>query len=76
MIERVKAKLKEIEPGLPPGVKIVTTYDRSELILRSIDNLKHTLIEEMIIVAHRDPDLPVARSQRDHSDRHHSDRGR
>ena len=33
VIERVKAKLKEIEPGLPPGVKIVTAYDRSELIL-------------------------------------------
>ena len=33
-------------PSLPPGVKIVTTYDRSELIQRSIDNLKHTLIEE------------------------------
>ena len=35
----------------PPGVKIVTAYDRSELIQRSIDNLKHTLIEEMVIVA-------------------------
>ena len=51
VIERVKAKLKEIEPGLPPGVKIVTAYDRSELILASIDNLKHTLIEEMTVVA-------------------------
>jgi Cu(I)/Ag(I) efflux system membrane protein CusA/SilA len=50
VIERVKAKLKEIEPGLPPGVKIVTAYDRSELILASIDNLKHTLIEELIVV--------------------------
>ena len=40
-----------LEPGLPKGVKIVTTYDRSDLILRSIDNLKHTLIEELIIVA-------------------------
>ncbi len=44
VIERVKAKLKEIEPGLPAGVKMVTAYDRRELILRSIDNLKHTLI--------------------------------
>ncbi len=51
VIERVKAKLHELEPGLPPGVKIVSAYDRSELILRSIDNLKHTLIEEMIIVS-------------------------
>ena len=50
VIERVKAKLKEIEPGLPAGVKLVTTYDRSELILASIDNLKHTLIEELIVV--------------------------
>jgi Cu(I)/Ag(I) efflux system membrane protein CusA/SilA len=51
VIERVKAKLKEIEPGLPPGVKVVTAYDRSELILASIENLKHTLIEELAVVA-------------------------
>ena len=51
VIERIKEKLKEIEPGLPPGVKIVTTYDRSELINRSIDTLKHTLAEELIIVS-------------------------
>ena len=51
VIERVKAKLKELEPAFPPGVKVVTVYDRSDLILRSIDNLKHTLIEELIIVA-------------------------
>jgi Cu(I)/Ag(I) efflux system membrane protein CusA/SilA len=51
VIERVKAKLKEIEPSLPAGMKIVTNYDRSELILRSIDTLKHTLIEELIIVS-------------------------
>ena len=51
VIERVKQKLHDIEAGLPAGVKIVTAYDRSELILRSIDNLKHTLIEELIIVA-------------------------
>ncbi len=51
VIARVKAKLHELEPGLPAGVKIVSAYDRSELILRSIDNLKHTLIEEMIIVS-------------------------
>jgi Cu(I)/Ag(I) efflux system membrane protein CusA/SilA len=50
VIDRVKAKLKEIEPGLPPGVQLVTAYDRSELILASIDNLKHTLIEELAVV--------------------------
>jgi Cu(I)/Ag(I) efflux system membrane protein CusA/SilA len=51
VIERVKAKLKEIEPGLPKDVQLVTAYDRSELILASIDNLKHTLIEELAVVA-------------------------
>jgi Cu(I)/Ag(I) efflux system membrane protein CusA/SilA len=51
VIDRVKAKLKEIQPGLPAGVKVVPVYDRSDLILRSIDNLKHTLIEELIIVS-------------------------
>jgi Cu(I)/Ag(I) efflux system membrane protein CusA/SilA len=51
VIDRVKQKLHDLEPGLPKGVKIVTAYDRSELIQRSIDNLKHTLIEEMTIVA-------------------------
>ena len=51
VIDRVKARLKEIEPGLPPGVKLVTAYDRSELILASIDNLKQTLIEELAVVA-------------------------
>jgi Cu(I)/Ag(I) efflux system membrane protein CusA/SilA len=51
VIERVKQKLKDLEGGLPPGVKVVTAYDRSELILRSIENLKGTLTEELIIVA-------------------------
>jgi Cu(I)/Ag(I) efflux system membrane protein CusA/SilA len=51
VIERVKQKLKEIQPGLPAGVKVLPVYDRSELILSSIDNLKHTLIEELIIVS-------------------------
>src|SRR5208283_4357534 len=46
-----KEKLHDIEPGPPAGVKVVTAYDRSELIHRSIENLSHTLIEEMIIVA-------------------------
>ncbi|HYA03836.1 MAG TPA: efflux RND transporter permease subunit [Syntrophobacteria bacterium] len=51
VIDRVKAKIAEIEPSLPPGVKIVTTYDRSELIERSIETLKGTLIEELTIVS-------------------------
>jgi len=51
VIERTKEKLKELEPTLPAGVKLVTTYDRSELIDRAIDNLKHTLIEELVIVS-------------------------
>jgi Cu(I)/Ag(I) efflux system membrane protein CusA/SilA len=51
VINRVKAKIKEIQPSLPKGAEIVTTYDRSELIRRSIDTLKHQLIEEMIIVS-------------------------
>jgi Cu(I)/Ag(I) efflux system membrane protein CusA/SilA len=50
VIERVKARLRELEPSLPAGVKVVTTYDRSELILRSIENLRHTLVEELVIV--------------------------
>lgn len=50
VIDRVKAKLKEIEPGLPTGVKVVAIYDRSELIHRSIDNLRSTLIEVIITV--------------------------
>lgn len=51
VIKRVKAKLEELKPTLPEGVKIVETYDRSELIEHSIDTLKHTLTEEMIIVS-------------------------
>jgi Cu(I)/Ag(I) efflux system membrane protein CusA/SilA len=51
VIERVKAKLQEIEPGLPPGVKVVTTYDRSELINRAIGTLERTLSEELVIVS-------------------------
>jgi Cu(I)/Ag(I) efflux system membrane protein CusA/SilA len=50
VIDRVKAKIKEIQPGLPKDVQLVTAYDRSELILASIDNLKHTLLEELLVV--------------------------
>src|SRR5205807_3194439 len=51
VIERVKAKIKEITPSLPPGVKLITTYDRSDLIQRSIATLKEKLIEEIVIVS-------------------------
>ncbi|OGX06727.1 MAG: cation transporter [Omnitrophica WOR_2 bacterium GWA2_47_8] len=51
VINRVKAKIKEIKPTLPEGVEIKVTYDRSELILKAIETLKHQLIEEMIIVS-------------------------
>lgn len=51
VIERTKAKIKDLEPTLPKGLKIVPTYDRSDLIERSVDNLQHTLIEELIIVS-------------------------
>jgi len=50
VIERVKARLEEIKPGLPAGVQVVTTYDRSELILKAIENVKETLIEELLVV--------------------------
>src|SRR5512136_1198854 len=50
VIRRVKEKLQELQPSLPKGVKIVTTYDRSELIEASISNLKEELVLEMLIV--------------------------
>jgi Cu(I)/Ag(I) efflux system membrane protein CusA/SilA len=51
VIERVKAKLKELKPSLPEGVEVVTTYDRSELIERAINTVEDKLIEEIIIVS-------------------------
>ncbi len=51
VIKAVKAKIKEIEPGLPEGVKVVPVYDRSDLILRAIDTLKSTLVEVILTVA-------------------------
>lgn len=52
VIERVKEKItKDIEPSLPKGVKIVTTYDRSDLIYRSIDTLKKELIKLSVAVS-------------------------
>jgi Cu(I)/Ag(I) efflux system membrane protein CusA/SilA len=51
VIENVKAKIAEIEPGLPPGVRIVPFYDRSHLIHRATETLKDTLIDETIVAA-------------------------
>ncbi len=51
VIENVKKRLEQLKAGLPEGVRIRTVYDRSNLILRAIDTLKRTLIEESIIVA-------------------------
>ncbi len=51
VIHNVKTRIAEISAGLPEGVSIVTTYDRSELIERAIATLKHTLTEESLIVA-------------------------
>lgn len=51
VIDRVKRKMNEIGAGLPSGVNMVTAYDRSDLIQRSIETLKHTLIEEVIVVS-------------------------
>jgi copper/silver efflux system protein len=50
VVDRVKAKLAELTPSLPPGVRVVTTYDRTDLIHRSIATLFRTLIEESVIV--------------------------
>ena len=50
-IAEVKAKLVELKEGLPAGVEIVETYDRSDLILRAVTNLEHKLVEELIVVA-------------------------
>jgi copper/silver efflux system protein len=51
VIDAVKARLQEVARSLPPGVEVVTTYDRSQLILDSISTLRRTLFEEMIIVS-------------------------
>jgi Cu(I)/Ag(I) efflux system membrane protein CusA/SilA len=51
VIDRVKEKIKEMEPSFPPGIKLVTTYDRSSLIRHSVNTLSEALIEEIIIVS-------------------------
>jgi Cu(I)/Ag(I) efflux system membrane protein CusA/SilA len=51
VIDAVKERMREIERSLPDGVKIKITYDRSTLIEDSVRTLRHTLIEEMIVVS-------------------------
>lgn len=50
-IAAVKEKLADLKAGLPAGVEIVETYDRSELIESAVTNLEHKLVEEFIVVA-------------------------
>ncbi len=51
VIRRVEAKLDDLKASLPAGVEVVTTYDRSDLILRALGTLKHELVLEMIVVS-------------------------
>jgi len=51
VIERAKARLKEITPMLPKGVRVVATYDRSDLIHRAVSVLREKLVEEGVIVS-------------------------
>jgi len=50
-IAAVKERLRELQAGLPEGVEVIETYDRSALIERAVDNLREKLIEEFIVVA-------------------------
>ena len=50
VIQDVKARVAALQPGLPPGVTIAPFYDRSDLITRALDTLKHALAEEIILV--------------------------
>ncbi|NIM52718.1 MAG: hypothetical protein GTO22_26315, partial [Gemmatimonadales bacterium] len=51
IIRNTKDKLEKLKQGLPPGVDVVTEYDRSALIERAVDTLKEKLVEEIIVVA-------------------------
>jgi Cu(I)/Ag(I) efflux system membrane protein CusA/SilA len=50
VIESVKRRLEELKPGLPAGVRVVPFYDRTQLINRATDTLKHALLEEILLV--------------------------
>jgi Cu(I)/Ag(I) efflux system membrane protein CusA/SilA len=50
VIERVKAKIESLKAGLPEGVSIVPFYDRTDLILRAVDTLRDSLVEEILLV--------------------------
>ena len=50
-IAAVKARLASLKSSLPPGVEVVTTYDRADLINRAVDNLRDKLLEEFVVVA-------------------------
>ena len=51
VIDRVKARIRQLQGSLPEGVRIVPIYDRSDLIRRSIANLRSTIVEIMVVVA-------------------------
>jgi len=51
VIQNVKKRLEQLKAGLPEGVTLKSVYDRSALILRAVDNLKKTLVEEGLVVA-------------------------
>ena len=51
VIDRVKKKLKEIEPSIPEGIRVVPVYDRSDLILRAVATLKEKLVEISVVVS-------------------------
>lgn len=51
VIDRVKVKINELKKGLPPGVEIKVAYDRSDLIMRALNTLKNSLLEESIVVS-------------------------
>src|SRR6188474_1469403 len=50
VIDAVKARIAQIQPGLPAGVELVPFYDRSTLIAQSVDTLRHALLEEIALV--------------------------
>jgi len=51
VISRVRKKLDELKPTFPPGIEVRTVYDRSALITRAVETLRHTLMEEAIVVS-------------------------